>query len=107
MSMFIDEARICAGLQHPNIVEVVDFGESQGELFMAMEYVDGVSLARLLRHVAGKRSSFPIPLAVLIARDVLRGLSHAHQAADEHGRPLGLVHRDVSPGNVLISRMGK
>ncbi len=107
VSMFIDEARICAGLQHPNIVEVVDFGESQGELFMAMEYVDGVSLARLLRHVAGKRSSFPIALAVLIARDVLRGLSHAHQAADEHGRPLGLVHRDVSPGNVLISRMGE
>jgi len=107
VSMFIDEARICAGLQHPNIVEVVDFGESQGELFMAMEYVDGVSLARLLRHVAGKRSSFPIPLAVLIARDVLRGLSHAHQASDEHGRPLGLVHRDVSPGNVLISRMGE
>jgi serine/threonine protein kinase len=107
VSMFIDEARICAGLQHPNIVEVVDFGESQGELFMAMEYVDGVSLARLLRHVAGKRSSFPISLAVLIARDVLRGLSHAHQAADEHGRPLGLVHRDVSPGNVLISRMGE
>jgi serine/threonine protein kinase len=107
VAMFIDEARICAGLQHPNIVEVVDFGESHGELFMAMEYVDGVSLARLLRHVAGKRSSFPIQLAVLIARDVLRGLSHAHQAADEHGRPLGLVHRDVSPGNVLISRMGE
>jgi serine/threonine-protein kinase len=107
VSMFIDEARICAGLQHPNIVEVVDFGESQGELFMAMEYVDGVTLARLLRHVAGKRSSFPIPLAILIARDVLRGLSHAHLASDEHGRPLGLVHRDVSPGNVLISRMGE
>ena len=107
VSMFIDEARICAGLQHPNIVEVVDFGESQGELFMAMEYVDGVSLARLLRHIAGKRSSFPIQLSVLIARDVLRGLSHAHSATDEHGRPLGLVHRDVSPGNVLISRMGE
>src|SRR5690606_8704545 len=106
VAMFIDEARICAALQHPNIVEVVDFGESQGELFMAMEYVDGLSLARLLRHVASKRERFPIPIALLIARSVLRALAYAHEATDEQGRPLGLVHRDVSPGNVLISRQG-
>lgn len=107
VAMFVDEARICAALQHPNIVQVVDFGESQGELFMAMEYVDGVTVARLLRSVAGRRERFPLSIVLLIARDVLRGLAYAHEATNEHGHPLGLVHRDVSPGNVLISRAGE
>lgn len=107
VAMFVDEARICAALQHPNIVQVVDFGESEGELFMAMEYVDGVSVARLLRNVAGKREKFPLTISTLIVRDVLRGLTYAHEATNDEGRPLGLVHRDVSPGNVLISRAGE
>jgi len=107
VAMFVDEARICAALQHPNIVQVVDFGESEGELFMAMEYVDGISVARLLRNVAGKRERFPLSILGLITRDVLRGLTYAHEATSEEGRPLGLVHRDVSPGNVLISRAGE
>jgi serine/threonine-protein kinase len=107
VAMFVDEARICAALQHPNIIQVVDFGESDGELFMAMEYVDGASVARLLRSVAGKRERFPLSILCLIARDVLRGLAYAHEALSEEGGPLGLVHRDVSPGNVLISRAGE
>ncbi|MFZ5893999.1 MAG: serine/threonine protein kinase [Myxococcota bacterium] len=107
VAMFVDEARICAALQHPNIVQVVDFGESQGELFMAMEFVDGVSVAKLLRNIAGKRGRFPDSVGLLIVRDVLRGLSYAHEATNEHGQPLGLVHRDVSPGNVLVSRAGE
>ncbi len=107
VAMFVDEARICAALQHPNIVQVVDFGESQGELFMAMEYVDGISVAKLLRSVASKRERFPISIVLLIVRDVLRGLAFAHEATNELGQPLGLVHRDVSPGNVLISRAGE
>ncbi|HET9933218.1 MAG TPA: serine/threonine-protein kinase, partial [Polyangiaceae bacterium] len=107
VAMFVDEARICAALQHPNIVQVVDFGESQGELFMAMEFVDGVSVAKLLRNIAGKRERFPDAIGLLIVRDVLRGLSYAHEATNEHGQPLGLVHRDVSPGNVLVSRAGE
>lgn len=107
VAMFVDEARICAGLQHPNIVQVVDFGESDGELFMTMEYVDGTSVARLLRSVAGRQQSFPLSILVLIARDVLRGLAYAHEATSDEGRPLGLVHRDVSPGNVLVSRAGE
>ncbi|MGC4094707.1 MAG: serine/threonine-protein kinase [Polyangiaceae bacterium] len=107
VAMFVDEARICAALQHPNIVQVVDFGESQGELFMAMEFVDGVSVAKLLRNIAGKRERFPDAVGLLIVRDVLRGLSFAHEATNEHGQPLGLVHRDVSPGNVLVSRAGE
>lgn len=107
VAMFVDEARICAALQHPNIIQVVDFGESDGELFMAMEYVDGVSVARLLRSVASKRERFPHSILALIVRDVLRGLAYAHEATSEDGQPLGLVHRDVSPGNVLISRAGE
>ncbi|HYQ40602.1 MAG TPA: protein kinase [Polyangiaceae bacterium] len=106
VAMFCDEARICAALSHPNIVQVVDFGESNGELFMAMEFVDGVSLARLLRTVSARRERFPPAVALHIANEVLRGLAFAHQAKDEHGRPLGIVHRDVSPGNVLVGRAG-
>ena len=106
VAMFCDEARICAALCHPNIVQVVDFGEANGELFMAMEFVDGVSLARLLRSVSARRERFPRAIALHIAHEVLRGLAFAHEAQDEHGRPLGIVHRDVSPGNVLIGRAG-
>jgi serine/threonine protein kinase len=106
VAMFCDEARISAPLCHPNIVQVIDFGESQGELFMAMEYVEGVSLAKLLRYVSGRRERFPLGAALFIAHEVLTGLSFAHEACDEHGNPLHIVHRDVSPGNVLIGRAG-
>jgi serine/threonine protein kinase len=106
VAMFCDEARISAPLCHPNIVQVIDFGESQGELFMAMEYVEGVSLAKLLRYVAGRRERFPLGAALFIAHEVLSGLSFAHDACDENNNPLHIVHRDVSPGNVLIGRAG-
>ncbi|RYZ08877.1 MAG: serine/threonine protein kinase [Myxococcales bacterium] len=106
VAMFCDEARISAPLCHPNIVQVIDFGESQGELFMAMEYVEGVSLAKLLRYVSGRRERFPLGAALFIAHEVLTGLSFAHDACDENNNPLHIVHRDVSPGNVLIGRAG-
>ena len=106
VAMFCDEARISAPLCHPNIVQVIDFGESQGELFMAMEYVEGVSLAKLLRYVSGRRERFPLGAALFIAHEVLSGLAFAHTACDENGNPLSIVHRDVSPGNVLIGRAG-
>jgi serine/threonine protein kinase len=106
VAMFCDEARISAPLTHPNIVQVIDFGESQGELFMAMEYVEGVSLAKLLRYVSGRRERFPLAAALFIAHEVLTGLAFAHTACDENGNPLHIVHRDVSPGNVLIGRAG-
>ncbi len=106
VAMFCDEARISAPLCHPNIVQVIDFGESQGELFMAMEFVEGVSLAKLLRYVSGRRERFPLGAALFIAHEVLSGLAFAHDACDENGNPLSIVHRDVSPGNVLIGRAG-
>jgi serine/threonine protein kinase len=106
VAMFCDEARICAALHHPNIVRVLDFGEDNGELFMAMEYVEGTSCARLLRSVAAKGRRFPLDVALFIAREVLEALAYAHDATDEQGRALGIVHRDVSPGNVLVSSSG-
>jgi eukaryotic-like serine/threonine-protein kinase len=107
VAMFCDEARICAALDHPNIVKVVDFGEHDGELFMAMEYVDGTSCARLLRTVAARGKRVPLEVAVYVARQVLSALTYAHEATDDRGRALGIVHRDVSPGNILVSRLGE
>ena len=107
VAMFCDEARICAALHHPNIVRVLDFGEHHGELFMAMEYVHGTSCARLLRNVAAKGKRFPLDVALFVAREVLEALAYAHDAQDEKGRSLGIVHRDVSPGNILVSASGE
>jgi serine/threonine-protein kinase len=106
VSMFIDEARLCAQLTHPNLVQVFDFGEEEGELYMAMELVDGTTGAKVARAAASRGEAVPTEVALHIALAVGRGLAHAHDACHEDGRPLGLVHRDVSPGNILISRAG-
>src|SRR6476661_2359358 len=106
LAMFIDEARVCARLAHPNIVQVFDFGEHDGELYMAMEYVDGTTAARLVRAAAARGEDVPLEAALYIALSVLRGLDYAHNARDDDNRSLALVHRDVSPGNVLIDRSG-
>lgn len=106
VAMFIDEARVCARLAHPNIVQVFDFGEHDGELYMAMEYVDGTTAARLVRAAAAKGEDVPLEAALYIALSVLRGLDYAHNARDDDNKALALVHRDVSPGNVLIDRSG-
>jgi len=106
VAMFIDEAQICSGLSHPNLIEVFDFGDEGGELFMAMELIEGTTCARLVRAAAARGEAVPIEDALFIALNVLRGLEYAHDAEDDQGRPLNLVHRDVSPGNVLISRTG-
>ncbi|MCB9590387.1 MAG: protein kinase [Polyangiaceae bacterium] len=107
VEMFCDEARVMASLHHPNLVQVLDFGEVDGRLFMALEYVDGLSCAKLLRAVAAKGKRFPHGAALYIAGEVLSGLAYAHEHCDEQGRMLGLVHRDVSPGNILIGRTGE
>ena len=106
VAMFVDEARVCARLGHPNIVQVFDFGEHDGELYMAMEYVDGTTGARLIRAAASQSEDVPLDVAIHVTLSVLRGLEYAHNAKDDEGRPLHLVHRDVSPGNVLIDRSG-
>jgi serine/threonine-protein kinase len=106
VAMFVDEARVCARLGHPNIVQVFDFGEQDGELYMAMEYVDGTTGARLVRAAASRGEDVPIDVSLHVTLSVLRALEYAHGARDEDARPLALVHRDVSPGNVLIDRSG-
>ncbi|HEY2365484.1 MAG TPA: serine/threonine-protein kinase, partial [Polyangiaceae bacterium] len=106
VAMFVDEARVTGRLQHPNIVSVFDFGEEGGELFMAMEFVDGTTGARLIRAAAARSEDIPLEVSLHVALSVLRGLEYAHTALDENGKPLHLVHRDVSPGNVLIDRSG-
>jgi len=107
-SMFIREARISATLSHGNIAQVYDFGRVNGEYFLAMEYVDGQPLNRLLKRALHSGfSSLPIPIATFICGEICRGLHYAHTRVDAHGQPLEIVHRDVSPDNVLIGYEGQ
>ncbi len=106
VAMFLDEARIAARIRHPNVVSTLDVDRSSDGLFLVMEYVDGESLHTVLRHAARNRLSLPLDVAARIGIDMLEGLHAAHELKDEHGAPLQLIHRDVSPQNVLIGRDG-
>jgi serine/threonine-protein kinase len=102
VSMFLDEARLAARIRHPNVVPTLDIVETDGEIFLVMEYVQGASLSRLLR-AAGNAQTPPDPwLVATIMSGVLHGLHAAHEAKNEQGEPLEIVHRDVSPQNVLV-----
>ena len=101
------EAKLAAQLSHANIVQVFDLGRANDRLFIGMEYVEGFDLNQLLRALSESRLGLPAEFAMLIIRDVLRGLDYAHRAKDARGRSLGLVHRDVSPSNVLVSFEGE
>jgi serine/threonine-protein kinase len=104
VQMFLDEARIAARLSHPNIVQIFDLGQVDGDYFLAMEFIDGVNLEQVLdAERAAGTGALRWPLAVRIVADVAAGLDHAHKSCDSAGRPLGLVHRDVSPSNIMIS----
>ncbi|WP_240359787.1 serine/threonine-protein kinase [Pyxidicoccus trucidator] len=108
VQMFLNEARISVGLSHGNIVQVFDFGQVDNEYFLAMELVDGHTLARVLKAAKAKGlGGIPVPLAVGIALEMCRGLHHAHTRLDAKGEPLGVVHRDLSPDNVLLSYEGE
>ncbi|MFH2006206.1 MAG: serine/threonine-protein kinase [bacterium] len=107
IQMFIDEAKLSATLDHPNIVSVFDFGETDGRHYLAMEYIDGLNLYEVdRRHWKLHDKPVPWQAVALIGRDMLRGLDYAHHQTDPHGEPLGLIHRDVSPVNVLIRQDG-
>src|SRR5260221_13500866 len=106
IQMFCDEARVAATLSHPNIAQAIEFGEHDGEFFIVMGYVDGVSCAAMLRTAAQRGETVPAGAALYVAHEILLALAFAHEAVDEIGRPLGIVHRDVSPSNVLVSRIG-
>jgi serine/threonine-protein kinase len=102
VSMFLDEARLAARIRHPNVVSTLDVVALDGELFIVMDYVEGESLARL-RRLAGERGRpLPVDVSRAIFVNVLHGLHAAHETRGETGAPLGLIHRDVSPQNVLV-----
>jgi eukaryotic-like serine/threonine-protein kinase len=105
--MLVQEAKLAGQLQHRNIVPVMDLGRESGRLFIAMAYVEGYDLNRLLRQLSRRRLPLPLEFALLIVREVLQALTYAHRAVDARGSPLGIVHRDVSPSNVLISFEGE
>ena len=106
VEMFIDEARITAQLDHRNIVGVFELGTDADTPYIAMQYVDGLDVLALLRECARAQIRLPPDLAALIARDVLDALDYAHNAVDVNGKALAIVHRDISPGNVLLSWRG-
>src|SRR5262245_17793445 len=106
VEMFIDEARITAQLDHRHIVQVFELGTDADTPYIAMQYVDGLDVLALLRECARAQIRLPPDLAGLIARGVLDALDYAHNARDSSGRPLGIIHRDISPGNVLLSWRG-
>jgi len=103
---FIDEARIAVTLNHRNIVQVFDFGKADGELYLAMELIEGVDLKSALAAANEARIAMPPAVACCILGDVAAGLDYAHRKADAEGRPLGIVHCDVSPQNVMLSYEG-
>jgi eukaryotic-like serine/threonine-protein kinase len=104
LSMFLDEARLVAGLHHPNIAEVYDVGADENDYFFAMEHVAGRDLRDILEAYAGE--PLPLPEALAIVAAVAEGLHCAHEQRDQAGQLLHIVHRDVSPSNVLVSASG-
>jgi serine/threonine-protein kinase len=102
VSMFLDEARLAARVQHPNVVPVLDVLAAEGELFLVMDYVHGEALARLLKRAYASGIAVSAKIVCGIVIDLLYGLHAAHEALSERGDPLHIVHRDVSPQNVLV-----
>lgn len=107
IALFFDEARIASQLQHDNIAKILDFGRVDSSHYIALEYVDGVPLRTIFDRAASHKEPLPIEVAVQIIAEVARGLGYAHDRVDARGKPLGIVHRDVSPQNVLVSYSGQ
>jgi serine/threonine-protein kinase len=108
VNQFVDEARLQSGLIHSNIVPVFDFGMAGDEYFMALEHIHGRDLERIVhRHIETLGRPPSLPVAYYIVHDVLEALAYAHSMTGEDGEPLQIVHRDVSPGNILVSFRGE
>ncbi|MEZ4224898.1 MAG: protein kinase [Polyangiaceae bacterium] len=106
VEMFLDEARLAAGIHHPNVVSILEVGASDRGYYLVMEYIEGDTLARLLARAATSGQRLPRGVALKILLDTLTGLHAAHELKDEMGQPTELVHRDVSPQNVLVGLDG-
>src|ERR1022692_1337015 len=106
VSKFLDEARLAARIRHPNVVPTLDVVATDGELFLVMDYVQGETLARLQRLLKAQGKTIPLPIVAALFSGILHGLHAAHEAKNERGEPLGMVHRDVSPQNVIVGTDG-
>jgi serine/threonine protein kinase len=107
VALFEQEAAVTRRLRHPGIVEVLDTGVAGGTPFIVMDYVDGRNLRQVLAQCAARKILLPVDFGAYVAHVVAQALAHAHSGRDEEGRPLGIVHCDVSPSNVFISRRGE
>jgi eukaryotic-like serine/threonine-protein kinase len=106
ISLFIAEAKILGMINHPNVVQVYDFGEQDGRHFLALEFLDGPSLEQVLDLLLRTRQWLSVPLAAYVAREICLGLSAAHRLCDPDGQPMHVVHRDATPSNVLTTSAG-
>lgn len=106
VDMFVDEARLAARIRHPNVVPTLDVVSTDNELFLVMEYVAGESLSRIARRARERNQRIPYRILTAVMSSTLHGLHAAHEAKDERGAPLGIVHRDVSPHNIHIGADG-
>ena len=108
VTMFINEAKIAMGLSHGNIAQVFDFGEVNGEYFISMEWVNGQTLSKVMRRAQDIGIPYlPVSFALMIAMEISKGLQYAHTQLDEKGRPLNIIHRDISPQNIILSYEGQ
>lgn len=106
IEMFLREAQVLSAMRHPNIVQAIDFQQEGGEYLLAMEYVEGYTLARWARFVQGERGDFPVGFAVQVVLELLEALAYAHELRAADGSPAGVIHRDVTPTNVLVTLDG-
>jgi serine/threonine-protein kinase len=102
IEMFLEEARLAARIHHPNVVPILEIGQSDQGYYIVMEYVEGDTLGRLLARSAQTGARLPVKVGLRVVIDMLAGLDAAHELKDDDGRPFGVVHRDISPQNVLV-----
>ena len=107
VQMLVDEAKIAVQLNHPNIAQTFDLGRIGHAYFISMEYVEGADFFNMLKRTSEQGRQFPVAASLLVVHEALRGLDYAHRKKDEEGQPMSIIHRDVSPQNILISRQGE